>query len=273
MVNLSEGRDAPWLEALRARLDSAVDLHRDADHHRSVLTLIGSPAQVLDEVLEIARAASEHLDFAAHTGVHPRIGIIDVVPFVPLGTATLDAAGALRDEAARRLSAELDLPCFLYGPLEHRERTLPEIRKGAFTTLAPDFGPQQASHHLGAVAVGARRIMVAWNLWITGAPLGRAQELAAAVRGPQVRALGFTVEGAVQVSCNLLSPLEVTCADIADQVGNLLTAGEAISKSELVGLAPALMLERIEASRWVALDLNPERTIEAAASRLGLSLV
>jgi hypothetical protein len=114
--------------------------------------------------------------------------------------------------------------------------------------------------------------MVAWNLWLTGTSLERARALSAALRGPEVRALGFAVDGAVQVSCNLLAPLKVDCAQIADQVAGRLEGDEEIQRAELVGLAPLGMLEGIDQARWSALDLDPERTIEAAAARLGLTI-
>ena len=257
----------PWLESLLGELSTAVNLHLDADHHRSVLTLLGTPEQLLDEVLELAKRAIEHLDLGAHVGVHPRLGVIDVVPFVPLGSATLVQAAGLRDEMARHFAEQLSVPCFLYGPLsDGSERTLPEVRRDAFLALAPDRGPAEAHPRAGAAALGARLPMLAWNLWLENTTLERAKELATAVRGSKVRALGFAVEGAVQVSCNLLAPAEVTPADVADHVAGLLRGAERIKRAELVGLVPRSVLKAVAESRWNELDLSEERSIEAACA-------
>ena len=273
VVNLSEGRDSLWLESVVNELSGAVDLHLDSDHHRSVVTLLGAPEQLLDQVLKLARRAVAHLDLRLHEGVHPRLGVIDVVPFVPLGSATLFEAAALRDETARRFAEDLALPCFLYGPLtDGSERTLPDVRRSAFETLGPDYGPAVAHPSAGAVALGARPPLLAWNLWLTHTSLERARELATALRGPQVRALGFAVEGAVQVSCNLLAPSLITPAEVADQLAGLLEGAEQIQRAELVGLVPGSVLDAVPRSRWGELDLSPERSIEAACSAAGISV-
>ena len=246
-------------------------MHVDADHHRSVLTIIGEPQALVDSVIDLAQRAVDRLDLRVHEGVHPRLGVVDVVPFVPLGSASMEDAVLLRDEAARRLATTCDLPSFLYGPLGGATRSLPEVRRKAPRyEIVPDFGPLIPGPVRGAAAVGARPIMVAWNLWLSGATLNRAQEIAAAIRGPHLRAMGFEVSGAVQVSCNLLAPLEVTCADVADQVAGLLAPGETILRAELVGLAPQAMLAKIDPGRFDELDLSEDRTIEAAATTLGL---
>src|SRR5262249_61470153 len=127
-----------------------LDVHVDADHNRSVLTLAGSASEIEAPVRDVARAAVAHIDLRARAGVHPRIGALDVVPFVPLSGATLDDAVVLRDRFAQWAGDELGLPCFFYGP----ERSLPEVRRGAFVTLRPDCGP--SSPHLPAGAAACR---------------------------------------------------------------------------------------------------------------------
>jgi glutamate formiminotransferase len=187
--------------------------------------------------------------------------VIDVVPFVALDDTPVGAALQARDEFAVWAAEELRLPCFLYGP----ERSLPDVRRGAFTTLAPDVGPTGPHPTAGAVAVGQRPLLVAYNLWLepggggVEADLARARELARALRGPAVRALGLRVGDRVQVSMNLIEPTAVGPAEVWDRV-----AAEApIERAELVGLAPEAVLASTPEGRWAQLDLGPERTIEA----------
>ncbi len=273
VVNVSEGRDLTWLDKVTSTLRGVADVHRDADHNRSVVTLVGEGGDLVDTVLSLARVVVRDLDVGRHEGVHPRIGTLDVVPFVPLGSATLDQAVDLRDLAANRLAHELDLPVFLYGPLlDGTVRSLPEVRRTAFTTLVPDLGPVDPHRRAGGVAIGARQVMVAWNLWLEGVSLADARRIAASIRSESVRALGMEVEGAVQVSCNLLDPAVVTPEGVADAVTERLGGEGRAVRSELVGLAPRATLAAVSPARWAELDLSEERTIEAACGRLGLTI-
>ncbi|MEI7623170.1 MAG: glutamate formiminotransferase [Actinomycetes bacterium] len=250
VINISEGRDLDLVEeiALCAGND-LLDVHCDPDHNRSVITVIGASAPHA-----IIRAAVQRLDLRSHSGVHPRIGVVDVVPFVPLTPSTFEDAVISRDATAWWIAAELQIPVFLYG----EERTLPDIRRGAFTTLAPDLGPTEPHPTAGAVAVGARNLMLAWNLWLAEPNLEQAKAIAASIRGPSVRALGLQVGEQVQVSMNLIDPLMVGPATIYDRVA----AVAAIDHAELVGLAPQAVLDSVDANRWEQLDLSPETTIE-----------
>jgi len=258
VINVSEGRDVSLLDAIAAAAGGCLlDVHRDADHHRAVLTLAGDGVEAAAR--SVARTAVETLDLRAHTGVHPRIGVLDVVPFVPLDGTGLDAAIAARDGFAAWAGTELALPCFLYGP----ERTLPDVRRGAFRAIAPDFGPPAPHPTAGACAVGARPVLVAYNLWLAAADLATAKAVAASVRSPAVRALGLAVGDGVQVSCNLIAPADVGPAEIYDQVA----ATVVIERAELVGLLPKAVLLDIPRARWPALDLAEDRTIEARVQR------
>ena len=222
----------------------------------------------MDSVLTFARQVVEKLDLNAHAGVHPRIGVLDVVPFVPLGDATIDDALVLRDRAAQRLSGELEIPCFLYGPQALGGRTLPSIRSTAFGSLKPDLGPSEAHPSAGAVAVGARRPLLAWNIWLTGISPGEAKRLAALVRSEHVRALGLKVGPSVQVSCNLIDPTLTTPLDVLDAVRASLAEPRSFQRCELVGLAPRAVLDLIDEQEWELLDLSEAATIEHAVASL-----
>ncbi len=169
-----------------------------------------------------------------------------------------------------------DVPVFLYGPVDGSIRTLPELRKMGFRTLMPDKGPKSGSPTLGASAVGARNLLVAWNLWLRGVTLLEARAIAHAVRREEVRALAFQVGDLVQVSCNLVAPLIVGPSTVYDRVTSLLPLGGSVDRAELVGLAPRALLAKEDRSRWSELDLSEMRTIESgsvkASARLGSAL-
>jgi len=251
VVNVSEGRDGATLAALAAAAgDDLLDLHADADHHRSVLTLVGT-----DAPRRVAAEAVARIDLARHDGVHPRIGAVDVVPFVALtGSSPADAVAA-RDEFCRWAGTELDLPCFRYGP----ERSLPEVRRRAFGDWPPDCGPGVPHPTAGGCAVGARPVLVAYNVWLATADVALARRVAAAVRGDGIRALGLPVGDRVQVSMNLLEPERVGPEAAWDRVA----AHAEPAGAELVGLLPEAVLAAVPRARWGELDLAADRTIEA----------
>jgi glutamate formiminotransferase len=260
VVNISEGRDAGRLRAL-AEVTGAdlLDLHADPDHHRSVFTVVGEEAP-----RALAARAVELLDIRDHVGAHPRLGVVDVVPFVPLAGSSPADALAAREAFADWSASELGVPCFLYGP----ERTLPEVRRLAFRERAPDRGPATPHPTAGATAVGARPVLVAFNVWMSTPDLALARQVAAAVRGPAVRALGLQVGEATQVSMNLVDPLRVGPREARALVEDRLrAAGAAIGRSELVGLVPEAVLRATPASAWDELDLAADGTIEARLAR------
>jgi glutamate formiminotransferase len=273
VVNVSEGRDTNVIAALAAVGGGVVlDVHRDPDHHRTVLTMAGEGLE--EAVRAVARRTVELIDLLHHGGVHPRLGAVDVVPFTPLdadgspviGAGDLTDAVVARDRFATWAGHDLALPCFLYGP----ERSLPAVRKGAFAGLDPDTGPAVAHQTAGACAVGARFALVAYNVWLATGDLDVATSIAAAVRGPAVRALGFRTGAVTQVSCNLIDPLSVGPARIYDEVDRLARrAGTSVTRAELVGLAPAAVVEDAPRGRWRQIDLDPERTLEARLERSG----
>jgi len=270
-ANLSEGRDHQVLDALRAAAgDSLLDRHVDADHHRCVLTMASEPASLVASTLELAGAARDLIDLRVHRGAHPRLGALDVVPFTPLFGTSLDGAVAARDAVLDALAA-LGIPAFRYGPLpDGTARSLPEVRRRAFADLAPDAGPATPHRTAGATAVGARLPLVAWNAWIQGANLEETRRVAAAVRDEHVRALGFEVAGATQVSCNLVDPLIAPPHVVYQRIEAALPPGAHVVRCEVVGLVPDEVLGAVPRSLWERLDLSEERSVERAAARIGV---
>ena len=272
VVNVSEGRDESVLAMLSASAGPALlDLHRDPHHHRTVLTLAGGPDDVAGAARSLARATVDRLDLRAHDGVHPRLGVLDVVPFVPYepghaAPGDLTAAVAHRDAFAQWLADELGVPSFVYGPLpDGGNRTLPDIRRRAFRPtrgLAPDFGPARPDARTGATAVGARRVLVAYNVWVSS--LEAARLIAPRIRGPQVRALALAVGARAQVSCNLIEPDAFGPARHYDAVAALAAeAGGAVEGAELVGLLPEVVLAAVPPARRPELGLSAAATVES----------
>jgi glutamate formiminotransferase len=271
--NVSEGRDALLVATLaHACGASLLDVHRDADHHRSVLTLAGpGPRDAIDAVRDLARAVAEHLDLRHHQGVHPRLGALDVVPFVSLDHDPGSVAVAAAVEFADWIGVELGVPVFLYDRADPQGRSLPDARRTAFETRLPDRGPAAPHPRLGAVAVGARPPLVAVNCWLDAGDVAVARGIAAAVRGRDgglagVRALGFGLAraDATQVSMNLVdldaTGLEAACTEVR---GLAEAAGARVTRVELVGLVPAAELARCSQAflDWAA--LGPDVTIES----------
>ena len=267
VINLSEGAD----RALVARLGEAagpilLDTHTDADHNRSVLTLAGRPGPLLEAAAAVTERAVGCLDLAGHAGVHPRLGVVDVVPFVDLDEPWAPSTAAslsARAQYATWAADELALPCFLYGP----ERTLPEIRRTAWRTLPPDVGPDRPHATAGADCVAARGALDAYNL-LVDAPAAIADEVVREIRRPGLRALAFVTASGVQVSCNLTEPAQLGPADAYDLVGGALERrGARVTGAELVGLLPEALLARIPQQRWESLGVGPTQTIEARVRR------
>lgn len=291
--NFSEGRDDALIEALAgaaASVEDAAVLDVDPDpwHNRTVLTVVGTPEVLAEAVFRAVSVAVERIDLNAHRGEHPRIGAADVVPFVPLNGLDLDGArGAgmhrcveLAAQVARRVADALRVPVFLYGDAARRPgREVPApFRAGGFEALReemgsdpvrePDFGPRVVHETAGAAAVGARRLLVAYNVFLETDDVEVASRIARSIRAssgglPAVQALGFLVDGRAQVSTNLLSvdttpPLEVFEAVRAEAEA----AGVGVAGSEIVGLAPERALPA-DARESLLLDVDPaERSLE-----------
>jgi glutamate formiminotransferase len=275
VINISEGRNQSVIDSVAAAGgEQLLDVHSDAVHHRSVLTLAGDLADVEAAARRVAIAAVSTIDLTIHRGVHPRLGAVDVVPFVPLVdadgiTTAWEAVLAARGAYAEWSGATLGVPCFFYGP----ERSLPDVRRGAFTSQASDTGPPAPHLTAGASAVGARRVLIAYNIWIEAQPnagepghghvVAVAKRLAGQLRQPGLRTLGLAVGGAAQVSCNVVDPGLVTLTDVYDAVdAGARAQGCTVAKGELVGLLPRSALASVPESRWAALGLTAEDSIE-----------
>jgi len=260
--NVSEGRDRRVIDGLADAVRAIpgvhlADVHADPDHHRSVFTLLGTPAAVQAGALALAAAVFESVDMRPHHGVHPRLGALDVVPFVPLRGLDASDAVAAAHEVGRALGERHGVPVYFYGQAASRSdrQTLAHVRSGEYEGLAarladpthrPDVGAARFDPVRGATAVGARGILVAFNVWLDSQDLGAAREIARTVREssgglPALQALGLAAasDRRVQVSMNLLDTGRTSLARAFDAVSDVATRrGIAIARSELVGLAP-----------------------------------
>jgi glutamate formiminotransferase / 5-formyltetrahydrofolate cyclo-ligase len=271
VVNVAEGRRPEVLDRLALAVGPGLlDVHADPDHHRSVFTLAGERGDVEAAALRLAEAACRHIDMSGHQGVHPRLGAVDVVPFVALDRNERQVAVSVARTFARDVAERLGLPAFLYDEADPGRRTLPDVRRDAFRVRLPDFGPPAPHPRSGAVAVGARRFLVALNCELDSSDPALASEIARSVRErdgglPGVRALGFLLDsrGRAQVSMNLVD-LDATGVEAAwSEVRRLARdRGTAVAAVELVGLLPGAELARCSAEflRWSG--LGPEHTIE-----------
>ena len=262
--NISEGRrrdviDA-CVQAASTRGVRVLDVSSDPDHNRTVLTLLGAGDDLVRAVTALAAAAIDRIDVGAHSGVHPFLGALDVAPFVPLEAGQMPAAV----DAARRCAdalAALDLPVLLYGEVasDPGRAALADHRRGGLTRLAermpsgewpPDRGPSRLHPTGGVVCLGARALLVAFNLSLDTGELAAAKRIAASLREsgggpPGVRALGFFLEsrGQTQVSVNLTDCDRTSLLDVVNRADELAAeAGVRVVETELIGLAPRRVL-------------------------------
>jgi glutamate formiminotransferase len=233
-----------------------MNVHADPDHHRSVFSFVGGPQAVRAATLALAEVVLETVDLRRHAGQHPRLGALDVVPFVPLAGTEMDEAVALAHRVGQALAERHRLPVYYYGRAASREarRRLPDARGRGYEALAqrlrdgdtPDAGPARFDPRAGATLVGARDILVAFNIWLDGDDVAAAQAIARAVREsggglPAVQALGMRLasRGVAQVSMNLLDYRVTSIPAAYDRVvSEAVRLGVAVSRAELVGVAP-----------------------------------
>lgn len=256
--NFSEGRDRVTVALIGeelARFAKLLDVHTDADHNRSVYTVVGDEAEIVDALLAGIAAAIERIDLRAHEGVHPRIGAADVVPVVAVRPEHAELARATARLAAQRIGDELGLPVFLYGelgdgrgPAFFRRGGPEELQRRIDSgELAPDFGPSTLHPTAGGVILGARRPLIAFNVNLAHADVEAAKAIASVVRErdggfPGVRALGLDLPqaGHAQISMNVEDWEASALHDIVAAIEREAEArGVEIAGSELVGLMPA----------------------------------
>jgi glutamate formiminotransferase/formiminotetrahydrofolate cyclodeaminase len=264
--NFSEGRRPEIIAAIRdamAAVDgvTVLDSSSDPSHNRSVITFVVPLEHAVDAAFAGIRVAADRIDLRQHTGEHPRIGAADVVPFVPLEDSTMDDCVALARELGARVGEELEIPVYLYERAATRPTrvNLADVRRGQFEGLSaelgsnperdPDFGPRRIHPSAGAVAIGARPFLVAYNVYLgDAANLSLAKSIAKGVRESSgglshVKGLGLEVDGQAQVSMNLVdteaTPLHSAFDIIAQQAK---AAGVDVTWSEIVGLVPERVL-------------------------------
>jgi glutamate formiminotransferase / formiminotetrahydrofolate cyclodeaminase len=284
--NFSEGRNQATVQALINAVTSVTGVHlldhtMDPDHHRSVLTIAGDPEAVVDATFRAIRVATDLIDLQKHTGAHPRVGATDVVPFIPIRGTTMQDCVQLAKRLGQRVGQELDIPVFLYerAALHSDHAPLEAVRRGGLEGLAfrmesdpdwtPDFGPSHLHKSAGAVVIGARPPLIAFNVNLHSTNLELARSIAKTIRQSNggishLKAIGVELASRrmVQVAMNLIdyevTPLHVVFGAVQTQAA---LHGVTIAGSEIVGLVPqaALVETAMEALR---LDFDPAQVLE-----------
>lgn len=284
--NFSEGKNlevvqkitTPFIAAGNVKL---LDYSADPDHNRSVLTVIGEPGCVKRAMIEAAGIAIENIDLNYHTGEHPRIGAVDVIPFIPIKNVTMEEAVQLSVEAAQELSGRYGLPVFLYEKSARNPKrvNLADIRSGQFEGMRekiktpewkPDFGPSEIHPTAGAVAVGARMPLMAFNVNLESSDLGLARRIAKIIRQssgglPFVKALGLELKGRgiVQVSINMTDYTQTSLFRVFEIVkAEAAKFGVHVYSSEIIGLVPMQALADTAAYYLQIENFSVNRIIE-----------
>src|SRR5688572_4422144 len=284
--NFSEGRRPEIVEAIRdaiAAVESVhlLDVSSDASHNRSVITFVASVERAADAAFAGIAKARDLIDLTTHQGEHPRLGATDVVPFIPLEGATMEDCIALARRLGDRVGRELDIPVYLYERAATRpdRENLADVRRGEFEGLQselgmnpardPDFGPKRVHPTAGAVVIGARPFLVAYNVYLGPATnLQVAKDVAKAVRGSSggfkyVKGLGLEVDGQAQVSMNLVDTEKTALHTAFDFVKMRAEAeGAQVTWSEIVGLVPERVLFDAAASHLQLREFTPAQVLD-----------
>ena len=283
--NISEGRRRDVVQEIVAAAVGpgrrVIDYSLDPDHNRAVITIVGTPDGIEDGIVGLTGRALALIDLRRHTGAHPRMGAVDVVPFVPVRGVTMEDCVEISRRVGARLAAEYDLPIYLYeeSARSPARRDLAAIRKGEFEGLAekmllpewaPDFGPARPHPSGGATAVGAREFLIAYNIELATSDLSVAKKIARAVRGSSgglryVKALGFPLEdkGIVQVSMNLTNFRKTPILRVFELVQREAARyGVNVIRSELVGMAPRQAIYDAAAMSLQLDSLSPDQILE-----------
>jgi len=283
--NISEGKRRDVAEAIAQATDGpgrrVIDLSMDPDHNRSVITIVGEPDGLLDGVLGLASKAAELIDLNVHRGEHPRMGAVDVIPFIPVRGVTMADCIDLSRRVGERIAEELAIPVYLYEESATREerRNLATIRKGQFEGFAekirdpqwePDFGEARIHPTAGVVAVGAREFLIAYNIDLATSDLSVAKEIARAVRYSSgglryVKALGFPLseKGIVQVSMNLTNFKKTPILRVFELVKREAERrGVMVIGSEIVGTLPRSALYDVARMALQVRDFSDDLILE-----------
>ena len=273
--NFSEGRNPETVQQIAAAIGSVetacvLDRHIDPDHNRSVITFVATPERVVEAAFAGVKCASELIDMRRHEGVHPRLGATDVLPFVPIRGVTIDDCVALAHEAGRVIARELSIPVYYYERAAlHPERVnLEDVRRGARSQMVPDEGPDRFHDSAGAIVVGARPFLIAFNVILRSDDVSVARRIARTIRArngglPFLKALGFQLQtrNLVQVSMNLVNYEVTGMGDAYDAIRREADVlGVDIASTEIVGLVPRSALDR-EAEYFRKLENFSEETI------------
>ena len=271
--NFSEGRNPATIQALIDAVTSTagvvlLDHSMDMDHHRAVLTFCGTPAAVIEAAFRAIRIATDLIDLRTHVGVHPRIGATDVVPFIPIRGTTMQDCVHLAKRLGARVGREIEIPVFLYeGAAAHPDHApLEAVRRGGLKGLAfrmasdpdwtPDFGPPRLHQSAGAIAIGARPPLIAYNVNLRSSDVDAARSIARSIRHssgglPHLKAIGVKLasRGLVQVAMNL-TDYQVTPIQTALEAVKAGAAkhGIEVAGSELIGLVPQAALDQAAAA-------------------------
>jgi glutamate formiminotransferase len=288
--NVSEGRRPEVVAAIGGafeRTSALLDVHSDPDHNRSVFTLAGTDEALVESLLAGIATAVELVDLREHVGVHPRVGVVDVVPLVPLVSAEIERAAEAARALAARVGAELGLSVFLYGevgagrrPAFFRRGGLDELQRRVDSgELKPDDGPDRIDPCSGVVLVGARQALIAYNLDLATGDVDIARAVAGAVREssggmPGVQAIGLFLprSGRVQVSMNLVdlesAPLHEVVARVRAEAA---ARGVEVTGGELVGLVPERVVQAAKAAGVELPGVDESQVLEHALGSSGLS--
>lgn len=257
--NFSEGRDKTVIQAIADAINGVVganllDVSSDVDHHRSVMTFIGEPDAVIEAAFRAIEIAAKLIDLEKHQGVHPRMGATDVVPFIPLRDASLNDCVKIAETLGERVGRVLNLPVYLYEAAATRpdRRNLADVRRGGFEILRqefhlpnrnPDYGPAIIGS-AGAVIIGAREPLIAFNAYLDTNDVEIARRIASAIREsggglPNLKALGLLVNGQAQVSMNVIDFRKTSLFTIMEAVRKQAEIHSVqVTHTELVGLVP-----------------------------------
>ena len=290
--NFSEGRRPEVLEEICRAISqidgvTLLDRSRDETHNRSVVTFAGSAEPVVRAATAAVGRALELIDMEHHAGAHPRIGAVDVIPFVPLGTTRIEECVDLARRFAEQIAQRFELPVYLYGEaaLRPERRRLADVRRGEYETLReelginperdPDFGPSRLHPRGGAVAVGARKPLIAFNVNLATDDLVLAKKIAHAIREssgglPAVQAMAVLLDEPrlAQVSMNLVDWQRTGIVDVVRVIRRMAQeAGSEIDHCELIGLAPAGALLDVAADALGLRDFTPDQALELRLAR------